>query len=168
MSAVAASLRVIASELREHLRLDRYAVVLVALMLLQYGPLIPRSTESPQMLAAFVNDEPVQTLALEGMTARPVGNPANFLFGPGRMPKLPEYWGNMSYQYVTYYGGAYLGLGFLLFEPLHLAGVPTFPAAPLILRSLSAAAGMLALLVLYNFGRLHREAAVTLGRTRVV
>ena len=117
-------------------------------------PLIPNNTANPQLLAAFANDEPWLTMALEGMTVPPYGNPANFIYAPeGRSPALPAHWGHLRYDGIFYYGGAYLGLGFLAFAPLKALGFETFPTAPIILRAVSAIAGLLSLVLLYNLAK---------------
>ena len=65
-------------------------------------------------------------------------------------------------MYGTYYGGAYLGLGFVVFAPLHALGVPTFPVAPTILRIISTLAGLLSVILLYNFAKRYAGTAVGL------
>src|SRR5439155_1538937 len=54
-----------------------------------------------------------------------------------------------------YYGGLYPGLAFLAYAPLRALGFSAFPIAPIVLRSLSAIGGLLALMITYNFGRYH-------------
>src|SRR3954451_2094344 len=74
---------VIGRELKQHLQIDW----LVGVLLVVYGaiffPTVPVNTENPQRLAAFVNDEPFLTMALDATTVAPYGNPANF-FDTGR------------------------------------------------------------------------------------
>jgi hypothetical protein len=116
-----------------------------------FGPLIPRSTDSPQHLVAFVDDEPVIAQQMLGMTVKPYGNPANYLRAPWR---VPAYWGSMRYPNFIYYGGGYLGLGCLLFAPLKFClGLPDFPAAAICLRAVSFLSGMVALVAVYLLAR---------------
>src|SRR5687768_7544063 len=61
---------------------DKCLLILLGLHALLWLPLVARSTDNPQHLAAFVNDEPVITQQLVGMSVRPYGNPANFLRHP--------------------------------------------------------------------------------------
>src|SRR2546423_1514793 len=132
--------------LQEHLGCDIPVAVITLLFVIAFAPLIPRTTENAQKLAAFVNDEPALTMALEAMTVRPYGNPANFYYGRrGHIPQLPAHWGHIRYAGFTYYGGTYLDLGWVVFAPLHALGIPTFPTAPIILRTISALAGLLSL-----------------------
>jgi hypothetical protein len=84
------------------------------------------------------------------MTVKPYGNPANYMQHPERLPK---YWGKLFYPGIPYYGGTYLDLGFMALAPWKALGLPEFPAAPIILRCLSVLSGVLALVLLYSFGR---------------
>lgn len=149
---------------RGSLRLDGTSAVIVAIGLLCLAVLVPRSTGDALKLAAFVNDEPALTMALDAMTKRPYGNPANLYdktptdpTGPG-----PE-WGFIRYSGFNYYGGLYLGLGFSAFAPLKAIGLPLFPTAPIILRIISLAAAILSLIVLYNFGKRYAGPLVGAG-----
>src|SRR5262245_44441939 len=154
---------VIWQTIKIYLRFDRYVFAITTVFVLLFVPLIPRSTENAQKLAAFVNDEPALTMGLEAMTVYPYGNPGNFYYGlPGHVPQLPAHWGSIGYTGFTYYGGAYLDLGFLVFAPLHALGIPTFPLAPMILRTISVFAGLLSLILLYNFAKRYIGIAVGL------
>ena len=62
----------------KYLRVDRYLAVIIFGFLAIFAPLTVRNTETPQRMAAFVNDEPWMTMALEAMTITPYGNPGNF------------------------------------------------------------------------------------------
>jgi hypothetical protein len=120
---------------------------LLLLYLLLWVPLIPRSTATPQYLAAFINDEPPITYQLVGMGVKPYGNPANFMKDPRR---APAYWGYLGFGNYIYYGGAYLGAAYLLYVPLHKwLGLPDFPTAPICLRCVSVLAGLGALALVY-------------------
>src|SRR5262249_29513099 len=128
-----------------------------------FVPAIPAGTDNALMLAAFVNDEPALTMALDAMTKKPHGNPANFYTHlDGSQRDLPEHWHHLRYGLFTYYGGTYLDLGYLVYKPLRQLGVPAFPAGPIILRSISFLASLLTLVFLYNLARRHsgRLAAV--------
>lgn len=95
-------------------------------------------------------------MALDGMRTVPYGDPFNFVMGHVTGKDLPEYWGKINYAGVGYYyGGVYMGLAFLAYAPLQALGLPPFPTAPIILRSLSLLAGLLAVMLIYNFGRRH-------------
>jgi hypothetical protein len=128
--------------------------VLLALLCvhgLLWLPLIARSTENPQKLAAFINDEPVITQQLVGMSMRPYGNPANLLRDPWR---APQYWGYLTYPNNIYYGGFYLDAAFAIYYPLKKClGLDDFPLAPISLRLISALSGMLALALTYLLAR---------------
>jgi Dolichyl-phosphate-mannose-protein mannosyltransferase len=137
-----------------NVRMD-WAVALLALICIAaIGPLVPRSTDNARLLAAYINDEPALTMALDAMTARPIGNPANFYNRAIGDPKGPgPEWSTLRYGGFHYYGGLYPGLGFIAYAPLKVLGAPVFPTAPIILRILSLAAAMLAIIALYNIGR---------------
>jgi hypothetical protein len=152
--------------LQEYLACDIPVAVITLLFVIAFAPLIPRTTENAQKLAAFINDEPALTMALEAMTVRPYGNPANFYERRGHTPQLPAHWGHIHYTGFTYYGGTYLDLGYLVFGPLHALGASTFPTAPIILRTISALAGLLSLILLYNFAK--RYAGTVVGCMAVV
>jgi hypothetical protein len=130
---------------------DRPLLVLVAAYLLMWAPLLTRSTANPQLLATFNNDEPTITYELVGMGMRPYGDPANLLRDPRRAP--PE-WRYLGYGNFMYYGGTYLDAAFLLYVPLHKwLGLPDFPVAPICLRCVTLAFGLLALVLVYLLAR---------------
>lgn len=157
------SIRPILQTLRAACTLDKPLLALLLVFSCLYAPTIPRATDNALMLAAFVNDEPALTMALDAMTVPPYGNPANFYFKRwASAPDVPHYWHHLRYGGFTYYGGTYLDIGFLIFAPLKWLGLPTFPAAPIILRTISFLSALLALTLLYHFGRtyLGRPAAI--------
>ena len=99
LASLGSAFALIFRTLVEHLRFDRYLLLLVLPFAVVVIPLIPNNTANPQLLAAFANDEPWLTMALEGMTVPPYGNPANFLYAPeGRSPALPAHWGHLRYD----------------------------------------------------------------------
>src|SRR4030095_9998896 len=114
--------RVIWQTLLIYLAFDKYVVAMTMGFFVLFIPLIPRTTDNAQKLAAFINDEPALTMALEAMTVRPYGNPVNFYRRSGQHSKLPAHWGSLRYGGFNYYGGTYLGLGFVAFAPLHALG----------------------------------------------
>lgn len=124
----------------------------VALFACVHVTSIARATENAKLLAAFSNDEPALVMALEAMTVLPYGNPANFYLDSPTRCEPPAHWYDLRYNFF-YYGGAYLDLGLLVFVPLQALGHPTFPTAPIILRLISLGSAMVALVVLYLFGR---------------
>ncbi|MBV8774663.1 MAG: hypothetical protein JO166_20370, partial [Deltaproteobacteria bacterium] len=149
-------MRVIGDELRSHLRLDATAIVITAVYLLLFVPILPHATSDPQLLNILIDDETPLTMALDGMRAFPYGDPFNFILAAVNGQKLPAYWGNLNYAGVGYYyGGTYFGLAFLIYGPLQALGLPAFPTAPIILRVISAASGLIGLLIAYNFSRYH-------------
>jgi hypothetical protein len=98
-------IRIIQQVISDYARLDRYVAPILLLSLILFGPLIPRNADNPQLLAAFVNDEPWMTQALDGTIAKPFGNPANYLDPTGKAYKqVPAYWGTLRYANVIYYG----------------------------------------------------------------
>ena len=136
----------------KYLRVDRYLAVIIFGFLAIFAPLTVRNTETPQRMAAFVNDEPWMTMALEAMTITPYGNPGNF-FQEKNFEKLPTHWGHLRYAGITYYGGAMYALAFPPFLLATAAGAPAFPTAPIILRAVTMLASLMSLMVLYNIGR---------------
>ena len=103
------------------------------------------------MLAAFANDEPWMTMALDATLAWPLGNPGNYFDKNAKAyGKIPDYWGRLRYPGITYYGGAMFMLASPVYAALRVAGLPPFPTAPIILRCLTVLAAGLSLLVLYN------------------
>ncbi len=140
---------------------DWCVLILVLIGVLAFAPLITRSTDSALHLAAFVNDEPALTMGLDAMTHWPLGNPANLYGQAGGSPAQPGAdWRGIGYFNFNYYGGVYLGLGFVSYAPLSFIGVPTFPTAPIILRALSALAGILSIWLLYGLGKKYAHASV--------
>ena len=135
-------------------RLDWPVVLLALIFVVALGPLVTRSTDDARRLAAFINDEPALTMALDAMTARPIGNPARFYDRALGDPKGPgPEWSTIRYAGFHYYGGLYPGLAFVAYAPLKLLGAPVFPTAPTILRILSVMAAALSLIALYNIAR---------------
>ena len=132
-----AAWRIIGQEMRELLTPSRISGVCVLIFIILFAPHITRHTSDASMLASFYDDEPLITMQLDGMTAKPYGNPANYLsstLGP-RQP--PAHWLNIAYFNIPYYGGLYLDMAFAAWVPLKLAGAPLFPTAPIILRVLT-------------------------------
>lgn len=132
--------------------MDRWLAVILVVYIALMLPLVPRWTENAAYLAAFTNDEPFITQQLDGMTFKPYGNPSNFL-EVKNADEIPAYWLKHRYFNLIYYGGTYLDAGFAVFFPLKSAGLPTFPTAPVILRSVTFLAGLLSLMLMYNFAR---------------
>ena len=128
--------------------------MLVAVYCVLLLPIIPRWTDNAPLLASFSNDEPFITQQLDGMTHPPFGNPSNFL-EPKNADTIPSYWYGYRYYNLIYYGGTYLDVGFIPFATLKALGAPTFPTAPVILRTISFLAGLAGLILLYNFARRH-------------
>jgi hypothetical protein len=126
----------------------------LVLCVLLFAPLIPRNTDNPELLAAYANDEPFLTMALEATLVRPYGNPGAY-FDPLRdaSSEIPQRWGEKRYAWITYYGGAMFELAFPFYAIARALGLPPFPTGPIVLRTLTLLAGLLALLVLYNIGR---------------
>jgi len=140
---------------------DWQVLVLLLIAVLAFAPLITRSTDSALLLASFVNDEPALTMALDAMTHWPLGNPANLYGQPGGVPAQPSSeWAGIGYFGFNYYGGAYLGLGFVSYAPLSFLGAPAFPTAAVILRIVSALAGILSLWLLYGLGKKYVHVSV--------
>ena len=156
-----APFRVIKEVIIDHARVDRYVLPIMLLSLILFGPLIPRNADNPQLLAAFVNDEPWMTLALDGTIARPFGNPANYLDPNAKAyGKVPAYWGTLRYPNIVYYGAVMFDIALPFYATARLTGLPAFPTAPIILRTISTLAGLMSLLFLYNFGRKHAGVVV--------
>ena len=156
---------VIADEVRKHGRVDVPLAFMVFIFLVAYVPIIPVNTDNPQLLT-FINDEAPLSMALDGMRATPYGDPYNFVSAPAKDKPYPKYYGDLKYVGVGYYyGGLYGGIAFLGYGPLQALGLPPFPTAPIILRIVSALAGLWALLIAYNFASYHfgRVAAVVSG-----
>jgi hypothetical protein len=153
---LASALRVIGSELWEHLRLDAASLVIVAIFAIALVPIIPHATSDAQLLTCCFDDEAPLTMALDGMRVWPYGDPYNFLQSTlyGK-PEVPSYWGKLRWPGFWYYGGTYLDIAFLFYWPLLLLGLPAFPTAPIILRTISFGMALAALLITYNFSRRH-------------
>ena len=151
-----AAVVIINDQLRAYTRLDIPITIIAAIYLFAFIPIIPRATDNPQFLACCINDEPMLTMALDGMRVMPYGDPISFLIPSINGKSLPNYWSGFNYSGSGwYYGGLYFGLAFLAYGPLEVFGLPPFPTGPIILRIISTLAGLLALLITYNFGRYH-------------
>jgi len=136
------------------LRLDWPIGLLCALYLLCVFPAVTRQVENPQLMAAFSNDEPFLVMALDATTRFPWGNPGNYFDAhKNAHQSIPEYWGRLRYDGITYYGGAMYTFAFPVYAVLRLAGFPPFPTAPILLRLLVAFAALASLIVLYNIGK---------------
>jgi hypothetical protein len=136
--------------IRESFRLDPPFAVLLGLTALCLAPCIPKLASDVQSLCYGWKDEPAMTMALESMTVWPYGNTANYWNRPA---KRPAYWQYTNYSYWCYAQGIYYDLAFLAFAPLKWLGVPTFPTAPIILRSVSLGFALLGLMLLYNLAK---------------
>ncbi len=159
----AAMVRVTGEVLRAHVRVDLQLAAIVLVYLTAFVPIIPRATESPQALRCCIDDEAPLSMALDGMRVLPYGDPFNFVLAPTKGVPLPTYWDQFNYAGSGYhYGGLYFGLAFLAYGPMEVLGFPPFPTVPIILRTLSILAGLLALLITYNFAlmQIGRVAAV--------
>jgi Dolichyl-phosphate-mannose-protein mannosyltransferase len=144
----------LAEVVREYLRLDVPISAAAVLFLLLFAPLIPRNAETPPQLAAFSNDEPFLTMALDATLARPYGNPANYFDVTRESHEhIPDYWGNLRYDNIIYYGGALYQLACPVYAALRAADLPPFPTAPIILRSICLLAAVASLIFLYNFAK---------------
>lgn len=154
-------IRIIKEVIIDYARLDRYVAPILLLSLILFGPLIPRNADNPQLLAAFVNDEPWMTMALDGTIAKPFGNPANYLDPTaGAYNKVPAYWGTLRYANIIYYGGVMFDIALPFYATARLIGLPAFPTAPIILRTIATLAALMSLLFVYNFGRKHAGVVV--------
>lgn len=146
--------RTILSTLRVHLRFDVPIVIFAVLYLVLFAPLVPRNTDNPDLLAAYANDEPFLVMALEATLVPPYGNPGAY-FDPlnPASTEIPEYWGEKRYTNISYYGGTMYQLAFPPYAVLRAVGLRPFPTGPVVLRTLTLLAGLLALVLLYNIGR---------------
>lgn len=140
----------LARELSKYLRIDRWIAILAVVYLVLYAPLVPRNADNPQLIAAYVNDEPFLTMALEAMLVWPYGNPANYFTGTR---ELPAHWGSMRYDNVIYYGGALFELAFLPYVALRAIGLPAFPTGPIVLRTITLLGGLISLIIVYNLAK---------------
>ncbi|MES2985226.1 MAG: hypothetical protein V4735_08580 [Pseudomonadota bacterium] len=134
---VGAGFGVLWQEARGLLKPSWISAALLLVFLILFAPHITRHTADAPLLASFYDDEPLITMQLDGMTAAPYGNPANYLSGSlGKRP-APAHWLNIEYYNIPYYGGLYLDMALAVWAPMKLAGAPLFPTAPIILRVLT-------------------------------
>ena len=114
---------VLRKELLHLIRVDIPSGLIVAAMLLMFLPTVSRHADNAALLQAFVEDEPLITMQLDGMTAWPWGDPANYL-DPAKTAhqSIPSHWLNLRYDGIVYYGGLYLDLALLFWLPLKLIG----------------------------------------------
>jgi hypothetical protein len=161
-SRLRAGVCLLVAETRILLALDAFIVVLLALAIGPFLASLLRHADSAMAMAAILDDDALISMQLDGMTAWPWGNPANYLDTHRLAGQLPPHWGPLSYTDLPYYGGLYLDLALLLWAPLKLLGLPFFPTAPVILRALAHLFTALFLLAGYNLVRVHfnRVAAV--------
>ena len=149
------TIRYIGRELLRYLKLDIPLVVFIVVFLVVFAPTLGRNLDSPQGMAAYVNDEPFLTMALEATLEWPYGNPANYFDTRKAASKhIPEHWGNMRYDFIFYYGGSTFQIAFPFYAASRAAGLPAFPTGPLILRSISLLAGLASLIILYNIAKI--------------
>ena len=150
--SAANAFRIFVQESIELLRLDIPSGLIVLAMLALMLPIIGGHADNAMMLRAFVDDEPLITMQVDGMSAWPWGNPANYL-KPG--VAIPAHWFGLNYSGLVYYGGLYPGLAWLIWLPLKAAGFAIFPTLPIVLRSVTLLFAVFTLLAAYNFGRRH-------------
>ncbi|MGY4472645.1 hypothetical protein [Bradyrhizobium sp. USDA 3364] len=101
------------------------------------------------------------TMALDGTVAKPFGNPANYLDPTAEaFKKIPAYWGTLRYGNIVYYGAVMFDIAFPFYATARLVGLPAFPTAPIILRTISVLAALMSLLFVYNFARKHAGVVV--------
>jgi len=155
--------RTIVEELRPYFRIDVPIAIFAAVFVVAFAPLIPRNTDNPQLLAAYANDEPFLTMALEATLVWPYGNPGTY-FDQKRTASqhVPARWGDKRYFNITYYGGAMFDLALPVYAALRAVGLPPFPTGPIVLRTLTLLAALLSLLVLYNVARVRGSRAAGL------
>ena len=152
--AVTGPISILGGTIAAYAKLDWAIVSFLLVAAIVVVPGIPRNSANPQMLAAFVNDEPFMAMGLDGMIVPPFGNPANYLDPKSHnQSKIPSYWGGLRYPGVTYYGGAIFDVAFPFYAFARAIRLPAFPTDPIIMRSVVAIAGALSLLFLYNFGK---------------
>lgn len=154
--------RCIVSVLGPRLRFDWLLAGLVACYLAAFAPLIARNTDNPQQLAAYVNDEPFLTMALEATIRWPYGNPGNYFDSdrPRTFNTLPAHWGSLRYDSIFYYGGSSFQIAFPFYATARLLGLPAFPTGPIILRCISLFAALAAMIILYNVAKERGSRAV--------
>ena len=105
------------------------------------------------MLAAFVDDEVWQALALDGTLEKPYGNPTNFLDPTANAyQRIPAYWAISAIRGIVYYGGAMYQVAAPIYAVLRAVGLPAFPTVVIVLRAGSTLSALLVLIFLYNFG----------------
>jgi hypothetical protein len=139
--------------MRGYLKFDRGSWIFAALFVVSVLPSIFAGAGSvSDLMFSARADEPALTECLESMTIWPFGNPANYWNDPTRAPK---YWSAIGYGFFLYCGGLQQTLAFPLFAPLKLAGFPTFPIGPILLRTVSFISGLFSLIIIYNFARKH-------------
>lgn len=154
MKLLLASLRLLRAEAASLLKIDIPAALMVAALLALLLPHITRHADNAAMLHTFVDDEPLLTMQIDGMTAWPWGNPSTYLDARKHVSHpVPAHWLNIRYDGIVYYGGLYLDLAALVWTPLKIAGLPIFPTVPIILRTLSLLFAAFTILAVYNFGR---------------
>ncbi len=134
LKLIAEAARVVFHEGRAILRVDLTSAIVVLVFLGFFLPTIARYAENASMLAAFIDDEPFIAMQVDGMTARPYGNPANYL---DKKHDVPSHWGNIRYDGLIYYGGLYLDMALAVWAPLKLIGLPIFPTLPVVLRAIA-------------------------------
>ena len=155
LSRAGDTVQYIARELRRYIKLDIPLAIFVVVFLVIFAPTLTRNLDSPQGMAAYVNDEPFLTMALEATLEWPYGNPANYF--DTRKPasqQIPDHWGNLRYDFIHYYGGSTYQIAFPLYAALRAVGLPAFPTGPLILRAISLFAGLASLMILYNLAKI--------------
>lgn len=152
----------IVSIIGARLRFDWLLAGLVACYLAAFAPLITRNTDNPQQLAAYVNDEPFLTMALEATIRWPYGNPGNYFDSdrPRTFNTLPPHWGNLRYDSIFYYGGSSFQIAFPFYATARLLGLPAFPTGPIVLRCISLFAALAAMIILYNVAKERGSRAV--------
>jgi hypothetical protein len=156
MQLIFSTLRVIKDEAAGLLRIDIPAALMVALLLAALLPIITRHADNAALLRTFVDDEPVLTMQVDGMTEWPWGDPSTYLDANKHTAHpLPPYWLNIRYDGIVYYGGLYLDIALLAWAPLKAMKFAIFPTVPILFRALSLVFSIFTLLAVYNFGRKH-------------
>ncbi len=147
-------MKTIPGDIGRYVRVDWPLALFAAAFLVLFAPLVTRNTDNPELLAAYSNDEPFLTMALEATLVPPYGNPGVY-FDQTKpaSTELPARWGEKRYYNITYYGGGLFLAAFPAYAGLRAVGLPPFPTGPIVLRIVTLLAGLLALVVLYNIGR---------------
>src|SRR4051794_14134601 len=129
--------------LSEYLRPDRIILSIVIVFFVVMAASSWRTLDNPQLLATFIDDDPWQSLALEGMLDKPYGNPANYLnpHAPAHA-RIPEHWGYLRYDGIIYYGGALFDIALPIYAALRAVGFPAFPTSTIVLRLVTALASV--------------------------